>query len=876
MADSLYSQNTEISDEIFLVLDKAFGRFQFYDQDEKSLKILSWKTNLSQDQIKMWFEKRRQNDTNQDVQILESTNDVSGNGVSPPSIEGSEPEPSSSKETEISETQNCVSSTTDPNIEEKAANYDIMKQQMENLKREMLHMKNSMEVNMNHEQSNPEQKHSFQNFNMTPNPNNYHHPQMFQQQPQPHQYFQYQYQHEQSGLPYPAYDTMSWVPQPMLPSNPYIHSSWCLPYPPPNFQIVIHSNPISIPEEPNRQINVEERHIDTPPLLTVEEEADDLVLAEDELEKCEIILENSRNVSDQISLHELNKVTPEVESEATVHVNEVLMQANANFEAEDKLIEEQASEDEILFDEACVTNDKTSNQETEDESNSQPDETAQVPTKSDTEVVDVVSESTSEDSPQELVSIVDNFGKKMRNESSKVQEKVFQDTEGSKDQEGVLVSPSTKSPKKKYRLTPFKKDNNVENNNELDNSIVEMENELDDLERTLGMDSGIVKSFKDNKNTSHENKENLVNTTNDGLEEEVPLSSEAKNAPKVLELQDKDEETMLQILNLKKNVPEIVENVGQKGNDVEETSQVLSFEEALDINTPPPINTEFNTTDNASVDEEQPLLMNKEFSDLKTKELHQPRNFVVKKEPEESRKVNRRSLPNKHRPPMIENLEFNDDEVNLDETSSPTVQPQQQLTQSQPRNIRNALLPANGSGLISNHPGENLPAHRALKSDFVSRNPNLAQRPQSGTATAKPPNFRSNYAQRGNANFVQHPTLPLKSNLTPQKFNNGSQTKNNALRPPVQKRPPGLNRNSNLGGVKRKSAPANPKAKVARSVGGLSGVMPLVGSTITVTKVVEPPTPPPVQKAIIKPSARPSAELERIMKMTNLSVSIKR
>merc|ERR1712221_958 len=96
----------------------------------------------------------------------------------------------------------------------------------------------------------------------------------------------------------PEYDNLSCDPQPLLPSNLYIKSSWCLPYPPPNFQIVIHTNSASISDELNRQKTFEEMPGNTPTLPT-----------EDKNEK------RGNAVSDLNRFEKLSKELPEVRSE---------------------------------------------------------------------------------------------------------------------------------------------------------------------------------------------------------------------------------------------------------------------------------------------------------------------------------------------------------------------------------------------------------------------------------------------------------------------------------------------------------------------------------------------------------------------------------
>merc|ERR1712098_684113 len=270
----------------------------------------------------------------------------------------------------------------------------------------------------------------------------------------------YQYQREQiqTGLPYPAYDGMSWVPQPILPFNPYIHSSWSLPYPPPNFKIIVQSNPISFPGELTGQITVEESTGNNPQLLTVEDDDDDILLAENEMEKVESPTEDSSGVPESNSIKELKKVTNCNETEVAVKEKDVDfpngndgdIQSNSNcgLEVEFQPLEEESTEDEILFGEDCIDTEKIHEEEPGVENIKQSDAIAQnVQSNTASEVVDVASESFSQDNPgnfRELVSIVENFGKKMQNESSKDQEKVVQSTPVNEVNEEFEENPSVK------------------------------------------------------------------------------------------------------------------------------------------------------------------------------------------------------------------------------------------------------------------------------------------------------------------------------------------------------------------------------------------------------------------------------------------------
>ena len=191
----------------------------------------------------------------------------------------------------------------------------------------------------------------------------------------------------------PEYDNLSWDPQPVLPSNLYIKSSWCLPYPPPNFQIVIHTNSTSISDELNRQKTFEEIPGNTPTLPTEDKEADDPIFAEDKIEK------RGNAVSDLNSFEKLSKELPEVGSEVVLQVSgkdQMKTYSNLGFEVEDQRTD------------ANANTKKTLNKETDFESNIQLEDAHQVESKNVVEFED-------------LVSIVENFDKK----------KQYEETEGS-------------------------------------------------------------------------------------------------------------------------------------------------------------------------------------------------------------------------------------------------------------------------------------------------------------------------------------------------------------------------------------------------------------------------------------------------------------
>ena len=75
--------------------------------------------------------------------------------------------------------------------------------------------------------------------------------------------------------------------------------------------------------------------------------------------------------------------------------------------------------------------------------------------------------------------------------------------------------------------------------------------------------------------------------------------------------------------------------------------------------------------------------------------------------------------------------------------------------------------------------------------------------------------------------------------------------------------------------MKRKTKEPTSQGRSKAVKGSPAAFLPNIGTTITVTKVVPPPTPPPTKPVpVTDPASRP--EIQRILKMSNLSVSIKR
>merc|ERR1712029_610458 len=135
--------------------------------------------------------------------------------------------------------------------------------------------------------------------------------------------------------------------------------------------------------ELNRHTTVEEMPGTTPTLPTDDETADDLIIAEDKIEKI------GNAVSDN-SFEKLSKELPEVESEVALQVSgedQVKTYSNLGFEVEDERME------------ACTNTHETINKETDVESNIQLEEAHQVESKNVVEIED-------------LVSIVNTFDKK--------------------------------------------------------------------------------------------------------------------------------------------------------------------------------------------------------------------------------------------------------------------------------------------------------------------------------------------------------------------------------------------------------------------------------------------------------------------------------
>ena len=210
------SSMKKLSEDQKNILIGAFERFPNPDYHSEALRMVSDKTGLSEGVIKKWFQKRREalcknmkTSDEEDVQILNNTEPDDD-------LDFVEIDEASDKSTSLVKTQSSNSNSTLSN-EDKAAEYDNLKIQMENLKKQMLQMSHSLD--QRDQQLQPSV-----------------HPHVRYQHHQPQHHYQHQF------LPYPAQEYSHGYHQPIsFPYNPY--SPWHLPYPPPEFKIIFLNPP---------------------------------------------------------------------------------------------------------------------------------------------------------------------------------------------------------------------------------------------------------------------------------------------------------------------------------------------------------------------------------------------------------------------------------------------------------------------------------------------------------------------------------------------------------------------------------------------------------------------------------------------------------
>ena len=205
-----------ISEDQKLILKKTFEKFPHHNAE--TLDLLSQKTGLRSELVKKWFEKRRIAERKikeeDEIQILDES------GVNSSKMTENYEYDEDSIELDNDDICTSVSSTSgvEMTLEAKAEEYEALKMQMEVLQRQLSQMSQS-----------PAASYYYQGPGY-----NYH---------QPHQYpFPY---HQPQYPPYSLYNGYSHGQ--VYNSN---QSFWNLPYPPPNFQIVI---PTSVDDEPKEE-----------------------------------------------------------------------------------------------------------------------------------------------------------------------------------------------------------------------------------------------------------------------------------------------------------------------------------------------------------------------------------------------------------------------------------------------------------------------------------------------------------------------------------------------------------------------------------------------------------------------------------------------
>ena len=246
-----------------------------------------------------------------------------------------------------------------------------------------------------------------------------------------------------------------------------------------------------------------------------------------------------------------------------------------------------------------------------------------------------------------------------------------------------------------------------------------------------------------------------------------------------------------------------------------------------------------------------------------------PTPFVVKQEPkeppQESRKMSRKTLPNKQRAapyqrsqPAVSEISHEESQMSVQpvasvprsnqqpRTPAQQQQNQQQPEQQQPRFIRVAP-PARKP--VSPHPSQQ--RRPAYPPPHAQPSPRVYQ-PRDVPPYATSPLAKT--APRQQVTPLPRPGPPQQQQLQ-QVPGQAPAAKRKAREPPVQSR-----------------------AKTPRGGGGRSQprALPQIGNMITVTKVVEPPAPPPPRQKPAPVTSTSRAELQRILQMRNLSVSINR
>ena len=234
------------------ILKKTFEKFPSPNHSAEALDLLSLKTGLRSELIKKWFQKRRlaldRKNYDDEIQILD---DNSTNNEELEKYDEDYIDLDNDDSLESSSVTGAVSSTSsgvELSMESKAAEYNLLKQQMELLQSQLSQMTQNLELPPDNPPPPPVSDYYYPSQGYT----NYH-PQQQQQYP-----YQYQYQQQpRQPLPYPPYSNYFYpgYSQRQL----YNQTYWTLPYPPPDFQLVIPDPPAVAREDHSEAAPVVEK-----------------------------------------------------------------------------------------------------------------------------------------------------------------------------------------------------------------------------------------------------------------------------------------------------------------------------------------------------------------------------------------------------------------------------------------------------------------------------------------------------------------------------------------------------------------------------------------------------------------------------------------
>ena len=868
-------RSIKISEEQKVVLKATFKRRPYIENIPVSLKRVSVRTGLREEHVVRWFQKRREalgtkrkSYEEEEIQILDNESVEPDSGLNEGDLDEDvdlEDEDyifvDEELEYEVDDADEdieiSVTSTSGPvmSSEEKASEYDRLKDQIEKMKNEMHQMSQTFDKRqmiLSRPTStpspapvavpSPSPRHLLQHQPLPSQCNRGAFEDSYQQQHlqlgfgQQQQMFHPQYQ--QNPLPYPRYDYDQYHLPQVYPYNPY--SSWNLPYPPPDFQIVIFpverdEVPISYPET-----------VQEPVIRNIFDDSSNHTGSEIEMEGLEsnileieenqnLNLESNETIEHNVDLEVLpveNNIVDKLETfeELSTHKDEDL-------HSEKSVVnEEVTNEDEVLIEDASYNPFKVSDEVSEE----------------------VTSENVKKN---ELVDIVDNFVGEITNDSlvtsdaSHIKASNIEQDEGDESEtlEKRQDSIGASSPKKKYRLTPFKDRNkNTANNDDIEKSLEKFEKELSDFEKDL--DINVEAPEKDNDAIVNEsvpsetNLEEVCDNTDSNVSESVRdeakddsiiLEAEVPSTP-VTSQQQQDKSIFFQEIGL---------STSDSAKQKEKVSENLSFDEALTF----PLEEASESTEDIL-----PALEYDGGNSASTSTVNTPTPFVVKQEPQEAavketRKVGRRSLPNKPRP-------VNHPPNHVNQVNHRIHQQQQQPPKQQSRFVT-VLQP--DSTVIPSQVQQRPP-------QVLQRYPQTHLRPEvtPSTRVAQPVNQRL-----PSSPVVQnpYPQPPRQWRGAPPKQSQPRAAQTNPR--PAQQQP--RSNQAQVGGVKRKTKEPTSQGRSKAVKGSPAAFLPNIGTTITVTKVVPPPTPPPPKPVpVTDPASRP--EIQRILKMSNLSVSIKR